>query len=151
MKKTILILLFINSFLSATSTSVILTNYMNSSVTYCVSDFYTDNEIFYFKKCSDNYYNNYYIPSIDSLVITDDTTNEVLLNYEYGVAVSINNNDSNTSNPSKLSDYTLDSTLSLTSDNLSPLGLSNGDLNFNFALSGLLMSFLFLFGILANI
>lgn len=47
----------------------------------------------------------------------------------------------------KLSNFTLDNKASLNSYNLTYLGLSDEDLNLMFAISGLLSSFLFLFGL----
>jgi len=128
---TILSLLFISS-LNADYLLTINTS-KNNILSRCILEYYTtENELLY-KKSIDN--NTYYVEfknienySIKSGFVLDSDNNCLL-------------------STSNLSDYELKNDLTLTSNNLSFLGLDDKDLNMAFALSGILISFLFLFGL----
>jgi len=128
---TILSLLFISS-LNADYLLTINTS-KNNILSRCILEYYTtENELLY-KKSIDN--NTYYVEfknienySIKSGFVLDSDNNCLL-------------------STSNLSDYELKNDLALTSNNLSFLGLDDKDLNMAFALSGILISFLFLFGL----
>ena len=158
MKKTILILLFINSFLEANYSMASYSHFSEITRNYCISDFYIENDNGVNKlwsyECSDSQFRWSDLSKYNITITDNDNDNKLI--YENNVLITdeiSNSNDStdtpdnNDSDKTKLSDYTIDNTLPLNSENLTALGLSDEDLNFNFAFSGILMSLLFLFGI----
>ena len=145
MKKTILILLFINS-LNADYNLNLTTIDTGYSRDYCLDSYNLIGDKFHFTFCGDSTARSINFSSKvadNNFLLTDNVTNDILINYIDGVSVY--------SNSKKLSDYTLDTTLPLNATYLNALGLSDEDLNFNFALSGIFMSSLFLFGIFSFI
>ena len=131
MKKTILLTLFIfNSFLFCDE----LLSYQkgNESYAYCINDYYIYNNHIYFKKSQNSIYSNELLTSVKSY----DLKSGYIYNNTVCEKSSLITSDFNSFNSK-----------SLTHNNLSILGLSNEQLNFMFALSGVLTSFIFLFGI----
>jgi len=169
MEKILFILLFINSFLSADYTWNVLNRDSSKEFTFCVTsyktNFYGDLHEFWTVQCNGT---SSYMPINDAYDITlIDNSNGNTLTYKNGIKIideikkdenelgnenpDLNNNDNPDTNNNDNFDYTFDTSLSLTYDNLTLLGLSENDLNFSFAISGILMSFLFLYGIVVNI
>jgi len=132
MKKTILILLFINSFLNA---DYLLTAKVDDK-TYqrCITTYFTEDLRVYYRKSSDD--RTYFYFSTDRLI-----DYKIESGYKYTSKKRCVRVDG------KLSDFELDTTLPMNADSLSYLGLTNPDLNLMFAFSGVLMSSLFLFGL----
>lgn len=161
MKKILFILLFINSFLSADYTWNVLNRDSSKEYTFCVTsyktNFYGDLHEFWTVQCNGT---SSYMPINDVYDITlIDNSNGNTLTYKNGIKIideikkddnELGNENPDTNNNDN-SVYTFDTSLPLTYDNLTLLGLSENDLNFSFAISGILMSFLFLYGIIVNI
>lgn len=138
--KTILALISVSTFVYAES--LLSINITNGNVyKYCIEDdYYYSNNRLNFKRADLNGANSYMEtnnPNIESHTIInnyiyDSNTNECIID--------------DTTPPSNY-DITLDSSLVLTHENLLALNLNENDLNFMFALSGLLTSGLFLFAL----
>jgi len=162
MKKTIFILLFINSYLTADYTLKIINPIAGTTHVFCITDYYFTNENdtnkMWSYQCDDIQY-RWTDLTTKNIIITDNDGNSLIYENNILVTDDIPNNTDNTtvdnvdnnSTSGSLSDYTLDETLPLTNSNLTALGLTDEDLNFNFAISGILMSFLFLYGIFTSI
>ena len=132
MKKITVLLLFISSFLNADYLLTIIKN-NNSLTSECIKYYdFSNNKLYYVT--STNSQKNINLNTIQSYTIQSGYFSDLA--------------DSNTCKivTSKLSSFTLTNE-SLNIHNLSSLGLSNEDLNFMFALSGILISFLFLYGL----
>jgi len=131
MKKILLLTFFIfNSFLF--SSELLTYQKRNNSYSYCIDDYYIYNNRIYFKKSKSSYYDNELLTRIKSY--------DLKSGYIY-------NNSVCEKSSLITSNFKTTTTKSLTHNNLSILGLSNEQLNFMFALSGILTSFIFLFGI----
>ena len=128
--KIILFLVFIfNSFVFSDELLTYQKN--NRTYSYCIKEYYIYYNRIYFKKSSNNRY------SYESL-------NRVK-NYSLKSGYIYNGTcEKNYLNTTIFNTY---STKDLNHTNLSILGLSNEDLNLMFAFSGLMTSFLFLFGL----
>lgn len=99
----------------------------------CIKDYYTsDSNIYYLKSANDTWYIRAF---------------ENIKEYNIKSGFVLNGNGACVRYTTSLSNSTLDDTIPLTSKNLSNLGLSDKDLNLMFAFSGVLLSFLFLFGL----
>ena len=131
MKKTILILLFINSFLNADYQLTV--QQKNNIFHRCITTYSTDDSRIYYTKSSTN--TNYYI-----------STNGIL-EYKIDSGYTYSNNGKCEKISGKLSNFEFDSNLPMNADNLSYLGLTNSDLNLMLSFSGLLISSIFLFGL----
>ena len=129
--KIILSLLFISS-LNADYLLTINTS-KNQIISRCILNYYTTESSLFYEKSIDN--NIYYVQFKD------------IENYSIKAGFYLNTNDECLLATANLSEYELNSDISLTSNNLSFLGLEDSDLNMAFALSGILISFLFLFGL----
>jgi len=109
----------------------------NKIKTYCIVYYdYSDNGKLYFKQsASPDIYNSVKLKNYQTLKISS--------------GYYFDSEDSKTCKRvvSSINDVTLDNTLALNSSNLSYLGLNDEDLNLSFAFSGILISFLFLFGL----
>ena len=143
MKKSILLLLFISSFLNAdylltiyeTTTSGSNWNSTTTDTTFsrCIKSYKTgDSSIYYLKSADDTWYYR------DFANITNYTVQSGFYLSDEGTCIKFTG---------KLSDLGLTGSSNLTPDTLSLLGLSDNQLNFSFTLSGILISSLFLFGI----
>lgn len=130
MKTIIIFLLFINSFIFADSLLI----RKNSSSYYadCITDHYYNNNRLYFITSKNNGLNRINLSDYDDI--------DFQSGYMY-------ENNKCIQNYKSLSDYTFDSTLTPHYKNLTALGLSQNDFNLMMAFSGLLTSFLFLFGL----
>lgn len=130
-KNIILLLLFISS-LDADYLLTINTS-KNQIISRCILNHYTTESSLFYEKSIDN--NIYYVEfrNIDT--------------YTIKAGYYLNSDNQCLLSSANLTDYELQSDISLTSNNLSFLGLEDRDLNMAFALSGILISFLFLFGL----
>ena len=129
--KTILLLLLINSFILADSLLIRESAWANYSD--CITEhYYKNNHLFFITSDNQTVLNkvklsDYDVIDIQSGYIFED--NKCLINYK------------------SLSDYIFDSTFKPNYTNLTDLGLSQNDFNLMMAFSGILISFLFLFGL----
>ena len=98
----------------------------------CIKDHFYDDANLYYLKSADN---TLYARSFDNIK-----------EYTIKSGYYLDDNGACVRYSKTLSNTTVDESLPLTSNNLSYLGLSDQDLNFAFAMSGVLLSFLFLFG-----
>ncbi len=134
MKNIIILLLFISSFVNASYLMYIEFNEPeNDTVVRCIDNYYFDDIGFIYTKSLDG---NKYRFKFDDMKKFD---------IKSGYVLDENNNC--TKYISTLTNTQLDESISLTSDNLTYLGLNDSDLNLMFSFSGLLLSFLFLFGL----
>jgi hypothetical protein len=132
MKKSILILLFISSLLNA---EYLLTITKNDTLKVeCITYYdFSDNSLYYTLARNNN---------------TKSISMNSIQSYSIHSGYYLDKSDSNSCKimTNKLSTIEITND-SLTIHNLTYLGLSNEDLNLMFALSGLFISFLFLFGL----
>ncbi len=102
-----------------------------------------------FSRCIDYYFTDdsylYYHKSLDDTTYAKDF--EDIKNYTIVSGFYLDSNDACIKFTDSLSNMQLDNTLPLNSNSLTYLGLSDEDLNLSFAFSGVLISFLFLFGL----
>jgi len=133
-KITLLLFLFINSLNADYLLTVTKTDLKEDYIfTRCIKEYSLANYYLVYRKSSDNV-----LYSID---------NSNISNYTVKSGFYLDDNNYCSKIDFKLSDFKLDSTLPLSADNLSHLGLSDSDLNMMFSLSGILISSLFLFGL----
>lgn len=132
MKKLFLLLLFIN-FLNA---DYLLTIHKKNDTTFssCINYYDITNGYLYYKVLPDSSFKNISLSNVRTYSI------------ESGYYLDESDFNACKIMSSKLSTFEINNN-SLTIHNLSYLGLSNEDLNFMFSLSGLFISFLFLFGL----
>lgn len=130
MKTIIIFLLFINSFIFADS--LLLRESSWSNYSDCITDHYYKNNRLYFVTSKNN--------GLNRIKLSDYKNIEIKSGYIY-------ENDSCIQNYKSLSEYTLDSTFAPNYKNLTSLGLSQNDFNLMMAFSGIIISFLFLFGL----
>ena len=106
-------------------------------------------EDYTFSRCIKSYFtsdsNLYYVKSYDNTTYLKSFSN--IKNYSIKSGFILLDNGACEKFTGTFADIDLDSTLVLNADNLTYLGLSDSDLNLSFALSGILLSSLFLFGI----
>lgn len=107
----------------------------NQTFSRCIKSYYTlDDRLIYLKSADNTYYQR-------------DFNNITSYNIKSGF---IYENDECIPFNGTISDFTIDNNLPLNSENLSFLGLSDSELNLSFALSGIFVSLLFLFGIFTS-
>lgn len=133
MKKQLIIILLSISSLSAEYLLTINTS-RDRIISRCILEHYTTESSIFYKKAIDN--NTYYV----------DFQNIKTYSIQSGYVLNSSDNCINAN--SSLNEYELKSDLDLSSKNLSYLGLTDSELNFIFALSGVFLSSMFLFGIL---
>lgn len=132
MKKQLLIILLSISSLSADYLLTIQTS-RDGIISRCIQKYYTTESSIFYKKSIDGY--TYYV---DFRHIED---------YSIKSGYLLDTSDNCLHANSQLNEYELKSDISLNSNNLSFLGLSDSELNFAFAISGIILSSIFLFGI----
>ena len=129
--KTIILLITLISF---SSSQELLTYTMgNKTYSYCIDDYYIQsNRLYYLRSDYPYYYTN--------------TSLTRIKNYDLKSGYIYENNKCiiNTKN---LNDYTSNTVSNINYKNLTQLGLSLNDFNFLMGLSGIIISFLFLFGL----
>ena len=138
MKKSLILLFILNSFLFSDYLLIAKRKTDNYVYSACVRSFYyTDVEFFY----NHSFYTNDNI--YDKLRLSDYDI-ETKSGYIYNSGICKLNNKNT-------SEHTLISSSKLNNDSLSSLGLSETDLNLMFALSGFAISSLILFGVARNL
>lgn len=131
MKKILILTFFIfNSFLL--SDELLTYTKRNKLYSYCIADYYYSNNKIYFNKSSSYFYNSESMNKLKDIKIESG----YILKKNKCILSNLNTDSFKTTFSNNLN-YT----------NLTTLGLSNNELNLMFALSGVLTSFLFLFGI----
>ena len=129
--KTIIFLLFINSFIFADSLLIRNTN-LSTNIDCITEHYYKNARLFY--RTSDN------PTSLKRTKVSNYTSIEIKSGYIFTNNKCLINNKS-------LSEFNFDSSLAPTYNNLSVLGLSLNEFNLLMAFSGIITSFLFLFGL----
>jgi hypothetical protein len=135
--KYLLLLVSLSTLVNADYLLYLEKNKDDSIKTYCIVYYdYSDNGNLYFKESSNpNKWKKVKLKNYKTLTISS------------GYYFDKDDVETCKRFTSSINDVTLDDTLALNSSNLSYLGLSNKDINLIFAFSGMLISFLFLFGL----
>lgn len=129
MKKLLLFITFISSSFSA---ELLTYTSGNSTYSYCIDSYYLQGGDLYYKRSNSKNYNILYLYKVKDYDIKS------------GYIFEKNFCLLNTKN---ITDYTSNTTSNINYTNLTELGLSQNDFNFLMALSGIIISFLFLFGL----
>jgi len=129
--KTLIILLFINSYILADSLLIRNTDF-STNIDCITEHYYKNTRLFY--KTSDN------PTSLKRVKVSNYTSIQIKSGYIF-------TNNKCLINDKSLSEFEFDSSLSPTYSNLSILGLSLNEFNLLMAFSGIITSFLFLFGL----
>lgn len=126
-------IILIISIISILGSAELLTiNKKNKTYSFCVKNYFIKNNVLFYKKSNSNQFTKQNLQKI--------------ISYKFEAGYIFENNKCFLNNKS-ISNYFSHKNKKPTYNNLSQLGLSQNDFNFLMSLSGILSSFLFLYGL----
>lgn len=126
------ILLFITFITYSFSAELLTYNTNDSTYSYCIDKYYLQGSDLYYKRSNSNYFR--------ALTLSEIKNYDIKSGYIYEKSMC-------SLNTKNITDYTTNTVSNINYKNLTELGLSQNDFNFLMALSGIIISFLFLFGL----